>query len=125
MPVVSDFGFTMRPSRRDLVIVVADDGSLGAALVARLQEDGYSVLLASRVDEAMAMLPATHANVLVLATGAEAELRLARPIPVVFVGFRDDAPALAKQVNASRFASAAGVEQISEAVAAALATPPR
>jgi DNA-binding NtrC family response regulator len=123
MPVVSDFGFTMRPSRRDLVLVVADDGAVGAALIERLQEDGYSVLSAARPDEAMAMLPTTHANALVLATESLAEVRLEKPIPVIFVGYRDNAPALATQINASRFASAASPEQISEAVAAALASP--
>jgi hypothetical protein len=71
----------------------------------------------------MAMLPTTHANALVLATESLAEIRLAKPIPVVFVGYRDNAPALATQLNASRFASAASPEQISEAVAAALASP--
>jgi CheY-like chemotaxis protein len=118
MPVVSDFGFTMRPSRRDLVLVVADDPKVGGDLVARLQEDGYSVLSATNADEASAMLPTMRASVLIVATTDVAALRLAQPIPIVVVA--GDGAALASQLNAPRFTTAANVEQITDAVASVL-----
>src|SRR5688500_17483083 len=110
MPVISDFGFTMRPSRRELVLVVAEDEAARAALIARLQEDGYSVLSASSAEEAMAMLPVTRASVLVLATPRIGALRLERPIPAIFVTSDRELPPGAAQLNASRCATAAGVE---------------
>ncbi len=93
--MTSDFGFTMRPSRRELVLVVGEDANTRAALVARLQEDGYSVLSAAGADEAMAMLPVTRASVLVLATSRTGALRLERPIPAIFVTAERDLPAAA------------------------------
>lgn len=129
MPGVSDFGFTMRPSRRELVLVVADDAVQRSALAARLQEDGYSVLSAATAEEAMAMLPVTRASVLVVATARLGPLRLERPIPAVFVTndpLTNDPPAaaLTAQLNASRAATAAGVEQICDAVALLLSPSP-
>ena len=67
MPGPTDFGFTMRPSRRDLLLVVAEDAGTRAAIVARLQEDGYSVLQAASAEEAVATLQMTHAAVVVSA----------------------------------------------------------
>jgi len=102
MPGISDFGFTMRPSRRDLVLVVADDPTARATIATRLQEDGYSVLSSSGPEEAMAMLAVTHASIVVAATARLGELKPPRPIPIVVV---DD------------------VEQVGEAVARALQRP--
>ena len=67
MPVPSDFGFTMRPSRRDLVVVAADDSAVRSDLCARLQEDGYSVVQAASGEEANATLAMTHASIVVAA----------------------------------------------------------
>lgn len=67
MPMISDFGFTMRPSRRDLVIVAAGDASLRGDLVTALQEDGYSVVQAASAEEAAMTLKITHASVIVSA----------------------------------------------------------
>lgn len=103
MPVTSDFGFTMRPSRRELVLVVADDPTVRAALVSRLQEDGYSVLPSSSPEEANAMLVVTHANIIVAATARADALQFERRIPIVVAP--DD------------------IEKIADAVAAALQRP--
>jgi hypothetical protein len=86
MPLTSDFGFTMRPSRRELVLVVAEDPAVRAAVAARLQEDGYSVLASAGPEEANATLNITGASVIVVATPRADALRLARPIPVVVLG---------------------------------------
>jgi DNA-binding response OmpR family regulator len=83
MPVTSDFGFTMRPSRRDLIVVAADDPAMRGELVTRLQEDGYSVVQASSGEEASATLGMTHASIVVAALRDAGALREVA-VPVIY-----------------------------------------
>lgn len=89
MPLTSDFGFTMRPSRRDLIVVAADDPTLRAELVSRLQEDGYSVVQTSSGEEASATLAMTHASLLVVALRDESALS-STTVPRITVIRADD-----------------------------------
>lgn len=89
MAATSDFGSTMRPSRRDLVVVAAEDAPLRAELAARLQEDGYSVVQAASGEEAVAALGLTHAAVLISGLRDSAAL-IAVEIPVVVVTRPDE-----------------------------------
>lgn len=79
-----DFGSTMRPSRRDLVLVAAEDASTRAAIVARLQEDGYSVLEAASGEEVVATLQMTRAVAVVSALRDRSALA-AVSLPIVQV----------------------------------------
>lgn len=84
MPVTSDFGFTMRPSRRDLLLVAADDEGTRTQLVTRLQEDGYTVLSAASGEEAVVTLQMARAALLVSALSDGSALVGIEP-PVVVV----------------------------------------
>jgi DNA-binding response OmpR family regulator len=89
MPLTSDFGATMRPSRRDLVVVAAEDARLRGELATRLQEDGYSVVQAASGEEAVAALGLTHAALLISALRDAAALKQVE-VPVVIVTRPDD-----------------------------------
>jgi DNA-binding response OmpR family regulator len=82
--VTSDFGFTMRPSRRDLLLVAADDDKTRAQLVSRLQEDGYTVLSAASGEEAVATLQMARAALCVSALRDGSALKGIEP-PIVVV----------------------------------------
>ena len=89
MTFTSDFGSSMRPSRRDLVVVAAEDARLRGDLASRLQEDGYSVVQASSGEEAVAALGLTRAALLISALRDGTALASV-DIPVVIVTRPDD-----------------------------------
>jgi hypothetical protein len=104
MPTMSgsDFGFTMRPSRRDLVLVLAGPEAR-EHVVPRLQEDGYSVVSASSDSEAQALLGVAHASALVIALDALGEFKATRDVPCVFIGPDDRAVEAARRVGVRTF----------------------
>ncbi len=118
MGPTSDFGSTLRPSRRDLVLVVADDAATAANLSSRLQEDGYSVVSAASGPEAMAMLPMTRPTVLVIALSpnAASAFRCERVLPAVFLTSAERARSLADAMNVRPFASAASMDRVPETI---------
>jgi hypothetical protein len=84
----SDFGFTMRPSRRDLVLVLSSD-DLRTHLVQRLQEDGFSVISASTPEEAVALLQVARARAAIIGPHA-GTFRSPHELPCVFVQGPED-----------------------------------
>jgi CheY-like chemotaxis protein len=116
----SDFGFTMRPSRRDLVLVLASSEPSRFALTQRLQEDGYSVVAASSGEEARALLEVARASVLVIGQHTLGSFRSPRDLPCVFLGSPDEARVSAEHVGVRRFASATDANEVADAMPALL-----
>lgn len=124
----SDYGYTLRPSRRELVLVMANDDRARSALVQRLQEDGYSVIPVGSGEEAGALLGVTRVDVMVIALAAHrlGTFKVTREVPAVFLGGLVDEPApdaatwdakqFAAQVGTSRFAVARDVDDLTSAM---------
>jgi len=56
----------LRPSRFDLVLVVAADADTRASLVELMQEEGYGVLSVERLHDALAFLETAHASIVLI-----------------------------------------------------------
>lgn len=56
----------LRPSRFDLVLVVASDADARASLVELMQEEGYGVLAIERLNDAVAFLETAHASIVIV-----------------------------------------------------------
>ncbi|GAC1375006.1 MAG: hypothetical protein NVSMB47_21430 [Polyangiales bacterium] len=86
----------LRPSKFDLVLLVAMHDDARAAMVDLLQEDGYGVLAVERAADAAAFLDTAHASLMVVdAAGQEhevaqllAQIAAGRGTPSIVLGKR-------------------------------------